>query len=116
MNSNPFGEYISYLRTSRNYSLRELAEMIGISPYYLCSIENGRKKNPNIKILGKMYLAFDLRKEELLDLYAKANDQASADIVDYIMENDKLRSSIRDGRDEESEMYWREFIERIIDK
>ena len=119
MNSNPFGEYISYLRTSRNYSLRELAEMIGISPYYLCSIENGRKKNPNIKILGKMYLAFDLRKEEmekLLDLYAKANDQASADIVDYIMENDKLRSSIRDGRDEESERYWREFIERIIDK
>ena len=86
MNIETFGKYVSYLRTDRDFSLREFAEMIDLSPYYLCSIENGRRTNPNIKTLGKMYLALNLRKEEmekLLDLYAKANGQASADIIDW---------------------------------
>ena len=94
MSIETFGKYVSYLRTDRDFSLREFAEMIDLSPYYLCSIENGRRTNPNIKTLGKMYLALNLRREEmekLLDLYAKANGQASADIIDYIMENDDTR-------------------------
>ena len=111
-----FGKYVSYLRTSRDYSLRKLAEMIDLSPYYLCLIENGRRTNPNIKTLGKIYLALNLRKEEmekLLDLYAKANGQASADIVDYIMENDDTRLQLRKERDSVSEQYWNIFIEKI---
>jgi len=111
-----FGEYVSYLRTSRNCTLRELAEMINLSPYYLCSIENGRRKNPKIKMLGKMYLALKLRKEEmekLLDLYEKANGQASADIIGYTMENDDTRSQLRKERDNCSEEYWNKFIEKI---
>ena len=116
MSNETFGKYVSYLRTSRDYSLRELAEMIDLSPYYLCSIENGRRTNPNIKTLGKIYLALDLRKEEmekLLDLYAKANGQASADIVDYIMENNDTRLQLRKERDSVSEQYWNIFIEKI---
>ena len=116
MSIETFGKYVSYLRTSRDYSLRELAEMIDLSPYYLCSIENGRRTNPNIKTLGKIYLALDLRKEEmekLLDLYAKINGQASADIVDYIMENDDTRLQLRKERDSVSEQYWNIFIEKI---
>ena len=116
MSIETFGKYVSYLRTSRDYSLRELAEMIDLSPYYLCSIENGRRTNPNIKILGKIYLALNLRKEEmekLLDLYAKANGQASADIVDYIMKNDDIRLQIRRERDSVFEQYWNIFIEKI---
>ena len=116
MNIETFGNYVSYLRTDRDFSLRELAEMIDLSPYYLCSIENGRRTNPNIKTLGKMYLALNLHKEEmekLLDLYAKANGQASADIIDYIMENDDTRSQLRKERDSVSEQYWNIFIEKI---
>lgn len=116
MSAETFGGYISYLRTSRNCTLRELAEMINLSPYYLCSIENGRRKNPKIKMLGKMYLALKLQKEEmekLLDLYAKANGQASADIIGYIMENDDTRSQLRKERDNCSEEYWNKFIEKI---
>ncbi len=116
MNIGTFGKYVSYLRISRDLSIRQFAEMIGLSPYYLCSIENGRRKNPKIKTLGKMYLALGLRKDEmekLLDLYAKANGQASADIINYIMENDDTRSQLRKERDHCSEEYWNIFIEKI---
>lgn len=116
MSIETFGKYVSYLRTDRDFSLREFAEMIDLSPYYLCSIENGRRTNPNIKTLGKMYLALNLRKEEmekLLDLYAKANGQASADIIDYIMENDDTRLLLRKERDSVSKQYWNIFIEKI---
>ena len=116
MSIETFGKYVSYLRTSRDFSLREFAEMIELSPYYLCSIENGRRSNPNIKTIGKMYLALNLRREEmekLLDLYAKANGQVSADIIDYIMENGDARSQIRKQRDSISEQYWNIFIEKI---
>lgn len=116
MSIETFGKYVSYLRTSRDFSLREFADMIELSPYYLCSIENGRRTNPKIKTLGKMYLALNLRKEEmekLLDLYAKANGQVSADIIDYIMENDDTLSQLRKERDSVSEQYWNIFIEKI---
>lgn len=116
MSDETFGKYVSYLRTSRELTLREFAEMIEISPYYLCSIENGRRTSPKITTLGKMYLALKLRKEEmekLLDLYAKINGQASADIIDYIMENDDNRVKLRAERDNTSERYWNIFIEKI---
>lgn len=98
MSGETFGKYVSYLRTNRELTLREFAEMIEISPYYLCSIENGRRTSLKITTLGKMYLALKLRKEEmekLLDLYAKINRQASADIIYYIMENDDTRVKLR---------------------
>lgn len=44
MSIETFGKYVSYLRTSRDFSLREFADMIELSPYYLCSIENGRRR------------------------------------------------------------------------
>ncbi len=69
------GEYISYLRQSRGYKLREFAEMIEISPYYLSNVENDVKNNPSIEILGRIYFALKLSKKEmekLLDLHAKS--------------------------------------------
>lgn len=116
MSIETFGKYVSYLRTSRDFSLREFADMIELSPYYLCSIENGRRTNPKISTLGKIYLALNLRKEEmekLLDLYAKANGQVSADIIDYIMKNDDTRTQLRAERDSVYENYWNIFIEKI---
>ena len=47
--------------------------------------------------LGNSLFGHKLRKEEmekLLDLYAKANGQASADIIDYIMDNDDTRTQL----------------------
>lgn len=84
-----FGEYIQKCRESRCYKLREFAEVIEISPYYLSMIENGKKSNPKIQIIGRIYKALKLSKsemEKLLYLYAKANDTVCSDIVDYIME------------------------------
>lgn len=48
--------------------------------------------------------------EKLLDLYAKANGQVSADIIDYIMENDDTRLQLRKERGSVSKQL---FIEKI---
>ena len=50
-----FGEYVQKCRESRCYKLREFAEIIEISPYYLSMIENGKKKNPAHRPKGRQY-------------------------------------------------------------
>lgn len=112
-----FGKYISYLRQSRNYALREFADMIGISPFYLCSIENGRKNNPSVEILGRVYNVLQLSKaemEKLLDLHAEVNGCVSYDVVDYIVRNRNICSKIRSERDtSDTGSAWNDFINRI---
>lgn len=116
---NTFGEYVSYLRQSRNYALRQFAEMIDISPFYLSSIENGRKSNPSVEILGRIYTVLKLSKSEmehLLDLHAKANGTISLDIILYIMENERLCSLLRRERDKSSDDSWLNFISKILNE
>ncbi len=112
-----FGEYVQKCRESRCYKLREFAEIIEISPYYLSMIENGKKKNPKIQIIGRIYKALKLTKsemEKLLYLYAKANDTVCSDIVDYIMENENIIRAIRYERDKQgSSPNWNDFINKI---
>lgn len=97
----------------------DAAEMIEISPFYLSSIENGRKSNPSIEVLGKIYTVLNLSKsemEQLLDLHAKANGTISFDIISCLMENESLRSSLREKRDRNSDDNWFSFINKIKDK
>ena len=57
-----FGEYVRKLRTERNYSLKQLAEEIEITPYYLSYIESGRKTNPKERIIARMVVALKTSK------------------------------------------------------
>lgn len=112
-----FGEYIRILRTERNLSLRQLADIIGISPYYLSYIEQGKKKNPSKKIMAAMFLALNLNKGEIetcLDFHAQANGIVSLDLVDFIMTNDSIRDELRDLRDKSGvSSNWIDFIENL---
>lgn len=113
---NTFGEYVSYPRQSRNYTLRQFAEMIDIFPFYLSFIENGRKSNPSAEILGRIYTVLRLSKSEmvhLLDLHAKANGTISLDIILYIMENERLCSLLRKEWDKSSDDSRLNFISKI---
>lgn len=102
MDKERFGIYLRKLRTDRNLTLTGLANLIGITPYYISHMESGNKTNPDIKIIYNMFKAMKLNKEEIeqfLDLHAKANGCVSYDIVQYIMQNDEVRAAIRLERD-----------------
>ena len=115
--NNEFGEYIRKLRNERNLTLRQLAEKIGISSYYLSYLETGKKTNPDIKIIANLFIALKMDKAEMelfLDYHAKANGCVSYDIVDFIMENETVRADIRSARDEPgSSPNWDDFIGKI---
>ena len=116
-NNNEFGKYLKIIREKNGYSLRELGRISGITPYYISYLENGKKTNPSVEIMAKLFKALNMSKleiERFLDLYAKANNCVSYDIVDFIMENDDIREYIRSKRDEpDSSPGWDDFIKKI---
>lgn len=116
-NNNEFGKYLKIIREKNGYSLRELGRISGITPYYISYLENGKKTNPSVEIMAKLFKALNMSKleiERFLDLYAKANNCVSYDIVDYIMGNDDIREYIRFKRDEpDSSPGWDDFIKKI---
>ena len=118
MANNDFGEYVRKLRIERNYSLKQLAEEIEITPYYLSYIESGRKTNPNQRIIARIFVVLKMNKSQIeyfLDLHAKANGIVSYDIADYIMKNDDIRKGIRSARDkQEASPNWEDFINDFI--
>ena len=113
-----FGEYLRKLRTERKLTMRQLAKMVNISPYYISFMENGKKTNPDIQIMGRMANAMKLDKKEIehfLDLHAKANGYVSYDIVQYIMQHDEIRKAIRSERDKVgASPNWDDFLEDFI--
>lgn len=117
MGQESFGKFLQECRISRGYKLREFAGIIEISPYYLSLIENCKKTNPKPKIIGRIYKALSLTKEEmekLLYLHAKENDCVCGDIADFIMANDEIIEAIRHERDKEkSSPNWSDFIKKI---
>lgn len=118
MANKDFGEYVRKLRTERTYSLKQLADEIEITPYYLSYIESGKKTNPNQKIIARMFVVLRMSKSEIehfLDLHAKANGIVSYDITEYIMQNDDIREEIRSARDKQgASPNWDDFINSFI--
>lgn len=117
MKSNNFGEYICYLRQRADYSQTKLAELVGVTPYYINHLESGKKANPSAKIMSKLFITLKMSKEEIekaLDFHAKANGCVSYDIVDFIMENEEIRKRLRNSRDKpNASPNWDDFITKI---
>ena len=55
-----FGEYLRSKRKIRNIRMVKLAELLGISPSYLSSMESGSRSAPSFETLRKMALSDDL--------------------------------------------------------
>ena len=47
------------IRTSKNMTLVELANLTGISAGYLCHLEKGTRKNPSVQIMESIAKALD---------------------------------------------------------
>lgn len=115
--NNELGQYIYELRIRAEYSQTRLAELVGVTPYYISYLESGKKSNPSIKIMAALFKELNMSKTEIekfLDIHAKLNGCVSYDIVDFIMANDYVRNTIRSERDQsDSFPNWESFIGKI---
>lgn len=57
MRNNELGQYISELRVRMGYSQLKLAELVGVTQYYISYLESGTKSNPSIKIMVALFKA-----------------------------------------------------------
>lgn len=60
----PFGEYLEQLRRSRYLQQKQLADIMGINPCYVSSLEKGRKGPPSKPVLEQLIEKLDLSQEE----------------------------------------------------
>lgn len=96
-----FGEYLRSLRQAKKVSIRELAKQVNKTPTYISDIEKGNNRPPDESLLNSIIVALNLEddalqiKNTLFDLAAKERGGVSADIADFIMQDDDVRNVIR---------------------
>lgn len=96
-----FGDYLRTLRKSKKISIRELAKQVSKTPTYISDIEKGHNRPPDENLLNRIIIALNLGddasniKNKLFDLAAKERGVVSADIADFIMNDDDVRNIIR---------------------
>lgn len=115
-----FGEFIIKKRQEKELSARQLAIAVGITPEYMCEIEKGRKSAVSDEIMDKLIHTLLLSEEEtelFYDLAAIARKTISADLPEYIMENELVRAAIRTAKKNRiPDEKWEKFIRDITKK
>ena len=66
--SKDFGEKLKQLRISKDMSLREVEEKVGVSAGYICRLESGEKRAPTIPIICKLAQVYNLKATELFSM------------------------------------------------
>lgn len=96
-----FGEYLRALRKAKRVSIRELAKQVSKTPTYISDIEKGNNRPPDETLLNSIIVSLNLSedtskiKNRLFDLAAKERGGVSADIAEFIMQDDDVRNVIR---------------------
>lgn len=111
-----FGSYIKEKRMAQNISLRKFADLIGISPVYLCNMEKDRNPAPKDEVIEKLVKHLLLNEADTIQLYdlaakAKSSPTVSQDLPKYIMDRDIVRVALRTAKDvDATDEEWQEFI------
>lgn len=115
-----FGEYIKEKRLEKGITLRGFAEMIDISPVYMCNLEKGRRPAPSEAIMEKIMERLMLNKEErnlLYDLAAReqtAKNPVPKDLNGFLKDNRVIVSALRTAKDlDATDEEWQEFIDKL---
>ena len=112
-----FGTFISTRRKELKQNLRDTAKYLKIAYGYLSDIEQNRRPAPDGDFVDRIseFLQLSTKEQELLlDWAARSRNTVSADLPEYIMENDIVRAALRvakevDATDEE----WQAFMEML---
>ena len=113
-----FGSFVRERRIACGMTLRGLAAKLSLSPVYVSNIENDRRAAPVQEYLERLALLLQLGKadrEQMLDLAAKSRqDRVSADLPDYIMDREIVRTALRTAKEAAAtDKEWQDFIDRI---
>ncbi len=76
MSNNALGLYLYELRSREKLSMRQLDELAGVTVYYISYLESGKRTNPSMQVMARLFKALNMSKEEIehfLDLYAIQN-------------------------------------------
>lgn len=57
---------IRELRLKKGLKQKELADLLNISPAYLCELEKKKRRNPSIELIARMADALDVPISELI--------------------------------------------------
>ena len=111
------GEFILAMRKRQDMSVRQLAVALNISPTYVCDFEKNRRPVTD-EILERMRRVFILSEdqaERMYDLAAIAKNTVSADLPEYIMENELVRTALRTAKKNQiPDEKWEKFIKDVI--
>ena len=113
-----FGSFVRERRIACGMTLRGLTAKLSLSPVYVSNIENDRRAAPVQEYLERLALLLQLGKadrEQMLDLAAKSRqDRVSADLPDYIMDREIVRTALRTAKEADAtDKEWQDFIDRI---
>ena len=56
---------VRYYRKLRNMTQSQLAERVGVTQAYICSLENGKRTNPSLQLLLRIARELGVTVEEL---------------------------------------------------
>ena len=95
-NKNKFGIYLKSRRREFNFTIREFAEQLNISPAYACDIENGNRNAP-LQFLEKAINCLKIETSEIPYFYDLANYRQSnwPDINEYLAKTPNAREFLR---------------------
>jgi transcriptional regulator with XRE-family HTH domain len=115
-----FGEFIIKKRKERDMPARQLAMALNISAVYMCDIEIGRKAAVSNELLTELIRILRLDEKDtarMYDLAAIARNTISADLPQYIMENELVRTALRTAKENNvPDEKWEKFIREITVK
>ena len=83
--SDNFGDFIKEKRARCNYSLKYVAEIIGISNVYQSSIEAGKRPAPSYDVLMKLRDALKLNDDEFGEMLDLAAESKNSRAVAYVL-------------------------------
>jgi transcriptional regulator with XRE-family HTH domain len=111
-----FSRFLKEKRRQREITVREMAELSGVSPGYYSDIESGRRNPPDREILDRIIAALKVPGEDrkyFYDCAGRARSEAPPDLPEYINEYEPVRVALRLAKDKGSMDDWRQFIRKL---
>lgn len=96
MSANRFGEALRKARVGRGFTLRAVAERIGVSITYLSDVERGERPPLSAERIGAVAAALSIRPDELLAVAGTTD----AEVARLRADVDDLRQQLAALRDE----------------
>lgn len=113
-----FGSYLKLLRETKGLTQEQLGDAVGKKKMTISLIENGKNAPPQDEFLNKLIEVLTPTNEEdikLRDLAAIARKSIPSDIVEYFIQNENLRKTIRiameNGKNDDD---WQKIQEAIL--